>query len=251
MRARAIKILFLVMAAALRSIAQDVPELDNTAKTERISLLTYARVISSAKGAYRFDQNLVPTFRLNDWLRLEAGLRFGERPGHFSSYYHYKFELRTKQFWNTLRVLARISDNVISYPEPAYRKTNELVAAEAKWPVSGAWELFAGSGYVFSAQQNNNTEAVPTRHGEHRDYPIFKISARYLLRKGFLETTYGSYDTFNPYELDKPFFQEMLEYDILGHTALYSYFRYQYNGDVRTPENYFLGVGVRLLLMHS
>jgi hypothetical protein len=241
-----------LLTIGMNGLAQDVPEVgEATTKTERISLLTYARVIRSAEGAYRFDQNVVPTFRLNEWLRLEAGLRFGERPGHFSSYYHYKLELRTKQFWNTFRVLARISDNVISYPDPAYRKTNELVAAEAKWRATRAWEFFAGSGYVFSAQQNNHTEAIPTHQGVHNDYPIFKVSVRYLLKKGFLETTYGSYDTFNPYEPDKPFFQEMLEYDMIGRTALYSYLRYQYNGDVRTPENYFLGIGVRVPLLHS
>lgn len=232
-------------------MAQDVSERNEAEEVEQISLLTYVRVISDPDGAFRFDQNVVPTFRLNDWLKLEAGLRFGERPEHFNSYFHYKFELRTKQFWNTLRMLARISDNVIRYPDPGYRKTNDLVAAEAKFPAAKSFELLFGSGYVFSAKQTDHTEPTPTRSGLHNDYPIFKVAVRYLLKKGFLETVYGSYDTFNPYELEKPFFQEMLEYDVMGHTALYSYFRYQYSGSVRTPENYFLGLGVRVPLMHS
>lgn len=215
---------------------------------EKITLLTYVRVISSAKGQYRFDQNIVPNIRLNKWLRLEAGIRFGERPGRFNAYYHYKLELQTRRFWNTVRVLARISDNVIRYPSPSYRKTNELFAVEGRIKALPSLQLLGGGGYLFSAQQNHNTEALPTRQGDHNDYFIFKLSARYLLDKGFLETTFGSYDTFNPYEPDKPFFQESFEYDMPRHCTAYSYFRYQYDGDVLTPNNYFLCIGVRVPL---
>jgi hypothetical protein len=213
-----------------------------------MTILAYARVISDAHGHYRMDQSIVPNIRLNSWLRVEAGIRFGERTQRFNSYYHYKLELQTKSFWNTIRLAARISDNVIRYPSPSYRKTNELVLAEATFRVTPLIHFIGAGGYVWSAQQNNNTEALPTRQGKLHDYGIYKATVRFLLPKGFLETSFGSYDTFNPYEPDRPFFQEGFEYRLSKRCTSYNYFRYEYHNTVFTPYNYFLGLGVKLHL---
>jgi hypothetical protein len=215
---------------------------------DKITLLTYVRAISNASGSFRMDQNIVPNFRLNKLLRLEAGLRYGERPNMFNSYFHYKLELQTRSFWNTLRFIARISDNVISYPYPSYRKTNEVFVAEAKFSLSKSWQLMTAGGYVFSAQQNDNKEALPTNKGVHNNYPAFKLSLRYLLSKGFLETSFGSYDTFNPYELNKPFLQEAFEFELSGRCTTYNYFRCEYNERLSTPYNYFVSFGLRFRL---
>ncbi|WP_331971622.1 hypothetical protein [Ohtaekwangia sp.] len=218
-------------------------------REERISVLTYTRIISDAHGHYRFDENIVPNFRLNNWLRLEAGIRYGQRTQKFNSFYHYKLELQTKWLWKTVRVLTRISDNVIRYPSPAYRKTNELAAIEGKFIPLHSLQLIGGLGYLVSARQNNNTEALPTRKGDHSNYGIFKVAARYLLPKGFLETSFGSYDTFNPYEPDKPFLQEGFEYELSKRCTTYDYFRYEYNKSIFTPYNYFLSFGLKIRLL--
>lgn len=243
MRIVLVSVLFL---SIIKVSAQEQPTEKKV--SDKITLLTYVRVISNAHGSIRMDQNIVPNFRINKLLRLEAGLRYGERPQQFNSYFHYKLELQTKSFWNTLRFLARISDNVISYPSPKYRKTNEVIVAEAKFPLSPSWELMTGAGYIFSAQQNNNKEALPTNQGIHKNYPAFKIALRYLIPKGMFETSYGSYDTFNPYELDKPFLQEAFEYELSSRCTTYNYFRYEYNRNLFTPFNYFLSLGLRFRL---
>ena len=111
-------VIALVSIGSFNGIAQNVNlpiAKDGLAKpkSDKITLLTYARVISDAKGNLRADENVVGNFKLINWLKLEAGYRQGERPHSFDSYYHYKFELQTKSFWKTVRVIGRISDNVI------------------------------------------------------------------------------------------------------------------------------------------
>ena len=219
-------------------------------KPDKVSLLTYIRVISDNKGNVRADQNIAPTFRLVNWLNLQVGLRYGEKPQNFNSYYHYKVELKSKWFWKTVRVLARMSDNVITAPPPTYRKTNKLIIAEAKYPISSHFLVSVGGGYVFSSQQNNVTDALPTNLGTQLNYPIFKLSVRYTLKnKGFLEATYGSYDVFNPYYYKTPFMQVSTEQELSPLCTFYSYFRYQYNNNVFTPVNYFFCAGIRFHLV--
>ncbi len=212
-------------------------------------MLLYARVISDASGNVRVDQNIVPNFRLNNWLRVEAGVRFGERPQKFDSYYHYKLELQTKSFWKTVRFFGRLSENVIQYPMPVYAKSNYLIVAELKRPVAHSLVAMLAWGYVFSAQQNNSLDAIPATTGSVSGYPTYKIALRYLLGdKGFIEAVYGAYDVFNPYVLSSPFLQTSFEYELGERTALYSYFRYQYNSAITTPLNDFIGLGVKLSL---
>ncbi|HWY33037.1 MAG TPA: hypothetical protein VNX68_00235 [Nitrosopumilaceae archaeon] len=214
-------------------------------QSDKASLLTYMRVISNSNGSFRTDQNIVPKFILSSWLRLEVGFRCGERPQHLNSYYHYKAELQTRYFWRTARIIARISDNVIQFPNPIYRKTNELFAVETKFPLYHSFQGIVSGGYVFSAQQNNDISALPTSQGTQANYPIFKLALRYLIKdKGFVEMVYGSYDVFNPYEINRPFTQFSSEYELSHSATLYSYLRYQYDYNAFKPYNYFLGLGV-------
>ncbi|MGZ3931357.1 MAG: hypothetical protein ACXVP0_08395 [Bacteroidia bacterium] len=216
---------------------------------DKINLLVYARVISDSKGNGRVDENIVPAFRLTDWLTLEAGIRYGQRPQQLNSYYHYKIELQTKSFWKTARVIARISDNVIIYPTPSYRKTNCLFAIETKYALSRSWLAMAAGGYVFSAQQNNATDATPSSKGVPSSYPVFKLALRYRFKAGgFTEAAFGSYDVFNPYALNSPFVQAAAEFRISRSCTSYSAFRYQYANSVNTPLNYFLVLGLKFHL---
>ncbi|MEP6736102.1 MAG: hypothetical protein ABJA70_11320 [Chryseolinea sp.] len=208
-------------------------------------MLAYVRAISDVKGNWRVDQNLVANFRINKLLRIEGGLRYGERPHHFNSYYHYKLELQTKWFYNIFRIIGRISDNVILYPDP-YRKTNEIIAAESRYKLSESFTLLASCGYVFSATEMENTEAWPTLNGRIKNYAVWKTGLRYRHDRIDLETTYGSYDTFNPYEPDQPFLQETGFFEITENYSIYGNFRYQFNKNPGTPLNYFFGAGVRL-----
>ncbi len=219
-------------------------------KPDKISLLLYSRIISDSKGNLRIDENIVPNFKLNNWLRLELGLRQGERPQRFDSYYHYKVELQTKSFWKKLRFIARLSDNVIKYPAPDYVKSNYLVIAESKWPLSQNFVALAAAGYNFSFQKNFSQETTPLiNEGDKNNYPVFKLALRYLLNeKGFIEAVYGSYDVFNPYLLTSPFVQISSEYEIGARSDLYLYYRYQYNNSLDVPLNDFLGIGVKLRL---
>lgn len=219
-------------------------------KPDRISLLLYSRIISDSKGNLRIDENVVPNFKLNNWLRLELGLRQGERPQRFDSYYHYKIEVQTKSFWKTLRFVVRLSDNVIKYPNPDYVRSNYLVIAESKWPLSKNFVALAAAGYNFSFQKNYSHETAPLiNEGDKNNYPVFKIALRYLINeKGFIETVYGSYDVFNPYLLASPFIQVSSEYEMSKHCDWYLYYRYQYNNSINMPLNDFLGIGVKLHL---
>ena len=134
-------------------------------KTEAVSLLLYNRLIIDAKGNVRTDQNIVPTFRLNKLLKLQVGFRLGERPHNLNSYYHYKIELQTKQFWNTLRFIARMSTNVIESTGPdlgdPYTKSNYLGVAEVKYPLSKKFLLAGGLGYLYAFKKANYLKEHP------------------------------------------------------------------------------------------
>ena len=219
-------------------------------KPDKISLLLYCRIISDAHGNVRVDENLVPNFKLNSWLRMELGLRQGERPQRFDSYYHYKLELQTKSLWKSVRFIARVSDNVIKYPSPDFTKSNYLLIAESKWKLSRDFVALLAAGYVFSFQKNNSTDGTPAlNEGDRNNYPTYKVALRYLFNgKGFVEAVYGAYDVFNPYLLSSPFLQVSSEYEIAHHCDLYTYYRYQYNNAINSPLNDFLGIGVKLHL---
>jgi hypothetical protein len=222
----------------------------NKPTKDKISLLIYERIIFDARGKFRTDQNYIGNFKLVNWLKLEAGIRLGQRPSAFDSYYHYKLELQTKYFFKTVRAIARLSDNVINYPTPSYRKTNKLFAIEAKYPLSNLFQVVAAGGYVFSSQQNKEPNALPTNKGIQNNYPIFKVGIRYIVKdKGFFEAAWGSYDVFNPYILNSPFFQLSTDYDLSHLCSFYSYFRYQYNNYVFNPASYFIAAGIKFHLV--
>jgi hypothetical protein len=243
------KILISIVLFGFSGMAQNPKDTAHTEKEQSkpglVHLTTYMRIISSSNGSFRTDENVVTNFRLGNLLRVEAGIRFGQRPGHLDSYYHYKLELQTKLFWKVVRLVARISDNVINYPSPVYRKTNELFAIETKFPLSHSLQVLACGGFLFSSQQNSVTDALPTSSGTQSNYPVFKLSLRYLVKnKGFLEAVYGSYDVFNPYGINSPFAQIGGDCELTDKCSLMGYFRYQYNYNVFTPNNYFLGLGL-------
>ncbi len=107
------------------------------------------------------------------------------------------------------------------------------------------FQIFAGGGYVFSSQQNNHLDMLPTSQGIQKNYPIFKVAVKYLLNeKAHIELAYGSYDIFNPYAVNSPFGQLTGNFDLSNLCTLCSYFRYQYNNAVFTPYNYFFSAGI-------
>jgi len=244
------KIIFLFLFGLRITLSAQQPDSVNEPPREKISLLVYARVITDANGNWRIDQNIVPNFRLNRWLKLELGVRHGETTNQFGAYYHYKLELQTKSFWKKVRFVARMSDNVVDYTTPDYRRSNYLFIAESKLPLSKSWIILAAFGYVYSSTQNNSQEGLPNIDaGKGNNYPTYKAGLRYLIRdKGNLDLVVGSYDVFNPYLLVSPFTQAGFDYEITKRTALYSYFRYQFDHQIDIPLNYFLGAGVKLHL---
>jgi cold shock CspA family protein len=146
-----------------------------------------------------------------------------------------------------VRIIARLSDNLNHAPAPTYRKTNKLFAIETKIPLSKSFRLLAAGGYVFTSQQDGNADVLPTSSGVQDNYIIFKFSLRYLIKnKGFIETTFGSYDVFNPYTLNTPFTQLTGEVELSHKYVLYSYFRYQYDNDIFRPDNYFMSAGLKI-----
>jgi uncharacterized membrane protein YkvA (DUF1232 family) len=243
-------IVFVILFGA-HVIAQekkDSAATNNQLKANKIVLLTYVRVISDSKGSVRIDENYVGNFKLINWLNLEAGLRFGEHPPNLNSYFHYKLELQTKYFWKTLRLAARMSDDVSNNPAPAYRRTNKIFLAEAKYPLSSRFMVRAGVGYLFSSQQNI-PDILPTNLGKQDSYLLFKIAVRYVQKKnGFFELAYGTYDVFNPYSYNQPFAQIITEQELSHLCTFFSYFRYQYDYNVFRPYNYFFCVGVKFHL---
>lgn len=248
------RVVFFIIVAigGVNGNAQKLDSLEaerDTGKTEsdRVTLLLYMRVIRDVNGNVRMDQNIVPNFKLNQWLRLEVGLRHGERPEQFASYNHYKLELQTKSFWKTVRFLARLSDNVIEFPQPQYVKSNYLFIAEGKRKISRTLTALLAYGYVFTYQENNVNQAEPVTTGAANNYPTYKIGLRYALKdKGFLEASYGAYDVFNPYLLSSPFTQATFDYEIGRRWTFYSYFRYQFYQSLDTPVNYFTAFGAKL-----
>ncbi len=209
----------------------------------RIKVICYERIIFNSKGTWRTDQNLLGNFQMIHWLRLEAGIRFGEQPSAWNAYTHYKLELQSKWFYNTFRTIARLSNDVVNSPLPTYRKTNEIFVTEIKHALSQSLHIMAGGGYVVSFQENNNNNILPTNSGIQNNYPVYKISLKYIYKKSEIEMTYGSYDVFNPYLYNKPFVQTLGMYNISNKCKLQGYFRYQYNKTFDVPENYFISLG--------
>ena len=230
--------------------AQDKPATESGsvhAPEEKLNLLFYTRIIQSADGQFRIDQSLVSNFKLSPWLRLELGLRHGERSGKFMAYDGYKVELQTKSFFRIVRFVARMSDKISDYPTPSYAESNYLLIAEGKYPVSHAFTVLGALGTVWSTHRDNTTDGLPAVKGAGDPYLTYKVGVRYHLKdRGFLEATAGSYDVFNPYALDSPFVQLALDYEISHRWTFYSYFRHQYDWHTGAARNEFLCVGVRL-----
>lgn len=211
--------------------------------------MVYARVISDANGNFRFDENLVANIPLTSWLKLESGIRQGERPQQFDSYFHYKLELQTKWLDKKLRLIGRLSDNVISYPSPSLARTNYLLIAESKWPLYGSFSLLLAGGYDFTFQKDRSSDKFPILgNGVQDNFPVYKVALHYKLHRGSAEAVWGSYDVFNPYLLTAPFFQLTFEHELSERFDLYSYFRYQYDHSPEKPLNDFLGFGIKLSL---
>src|SRR6185437_8938796 len=112
MRAARILIISLLFANKLQAQVPVMPDSTTKAGAIENSFSIYVRGIRDVNGNKRVDETLLGDFRLLNWLKLQAGLRFGERPQHFGSYYYYKMELSTKFFRNRIRGIVRISDNV-------------------------------------------------------------------------------------------------------------------------------------------
>lgn len=253
-RIRSLILLFLMGSLLLKAspavILKDTVAAKAARKSDKLRLVTYIRVISDARGAWRTDQNVVTNFAIGKLFRGEAGFRLGERPSHIPAYYHYKLELQTRYLWKTVRALARLSDNIFSYPSPSFRKTNEIFVAELRSPVWHSLQLLGGAGYVFSSQQNKSLDALPVGVGHsnypiaQNNYPVFRVMLRYMTKKGYAEGTFGSYDVFNPYYYNSPFLQVMGERELSELCTLTGYFRYQYNYSIQTPLNYFFSLGL-------
>ena len=201
----------------------------NDKKKDAFSILVYTRTISNSKGDFRFDQNVAPNFKILKWLRMEVGIRHGEAAGNLDAYSHYKVEFQTKSFFNRTRLIMRLSDNIESYGVSNFSRTNYLGLAETKIPVSQRWEAIANIGYVVIYKQNHVNEDAPLFFGDSGQHGIYKFGIKYKMKKGALEAALGTYDVFNPYQLNQPFYQVGLDYDLWERGKLYSYYRYQYN----------------------
>jgi hypothetical protein len=207
--------------------------------------LFYTRTVRDVHGNLRFDQNVVPTITLNKLLRLELGLRHGETTHVFDAYYHYKVELQSRYFWRTVRIVTRLSDNIIKSPD-IFSKSNYLAIAETRVRLSSRFVGLFGVGGVVSFQRDGIKDAVPSLHGGKKVYPTYRASLRYLLTNDwFVSGVIGAYDTFNPYLPESPFLQIDTEYDLSNKIALYAYFRYQYERHIDVGLNDFLGLGIR------
>lgn len=253
-------LLFLSLLSSIPATAQLVNKTDSlqtavpehaVKKTEAVSLLLYNRLIIDAKGNIRTDQNIVPTFRLNNLLKLQVGFRLGERPHNMNSYYHYKVELQTKQFWNVLRFIARMSTNVIESTGPdlgdPYTKSNYLGVAEVKYPLSKKFLFAGGLGYLYSFKKTNYLEGSPVTDGTQNNHLIYKAAIHYEFNpRGYVGVAFGTYDVFNPYNLNEPFAQVDCEYDFSERATLYTYYRYQEAGHFNEPLNSFICTGIRL-----
>ncbi|WP_338870532.1 hypothetical protein WBJ53_23015 [Spirosoma sp. SC4-14] len=254
--ALSISLLAKPVCAQMSVDTQTVEEADDVRDTkpepvrkETASLLIYNRTIIDANGHVRTDQNFVPNIRLNSFLKLELGFRIGERPQtqRVDAYDHYKIELQTKSFWNTLRFIARMSTNIIKAPQPTYTKSNYIGVAEGKFPLSKRFMAVGGLGYVYSFQKNNDVEASPVTAGSETSHILYKAAIRYRFDpRGFVEGVFGTYDVFNPYQTNEPFTQVDCEYELSPRATLYGYVRYQDENKFNVPLNVFQCVGIRV-----
>lgn len=220
-----------------------------SAKKPPVSLLIYNRTIIDDKGNVRTDQNIVPTIRLNHLLDLQLGFRIGERPQtqRFDSYDQYKVELRTHYLQNTVRFFARMSTGITKLPTPTSTKSNYMVVAEGKYPLSKKFTALGGLGYLYSFQKTDFTKGEPVASGTQTNHLLYKATLRYAFDpKGFVEAVYGLYDVFNPYQTNQPFSQIDLEYDLSERATLYGYVRYQDNDRFTQRLNVFQCIGVRI-----
>ena len=255
------KSFFLLLMLTAAGASAQTPERPDSLRTtatanksrriETASLLLYNRIILDARGNVRFDQNVVPTFRITSLFRLQVGFRLGERPNNFNSYYHYKVELQTKQFWNAIRLLARMSTNVIENPGPnggsPYTRSNYLGVAEGRYPLSEKFTLTGGVGYLYSFRSDNDLEGLPITAGSQNNHILYKAALHYEFNpRGFVGAAFGTYDVFNPYNLNEPFAQVDCEYDFSERSTLYTYYRYQEAGHFNQPLNSFICLGIRL-----
>lgn len=211
-----------------------------------INVLFYTRFIQQAGGINRYDCNIVSNFRLSSLLRMELGFRHGESGGEFGAYLGYKVELQTKNFFNRVRLLTRVSDRIVRYPSPLYSNSNYLIIAEGRIPIGEYFYFLAAAGYVWTFTRENELEGWPSSSGTTDSYPTYKFGIRYKFKKGFLDASYGAYDVFNPYLISSPFSQVTLDYDLSRQWAIYTYFRYQFYQSMATPLNYFATMGIRV-----
>jgi hypothetical protein len=235
-----------------KAVAQDGEELPvpKSKAPERAYVMTYVRVVVDNNGNVRTDENVVPNFKINKLLRVELGLRHGQNAERFNAYYHYKVELQTRLLLNTFRFFGRMSDNVVEFPYPSYRRTNIVFVGEARRSIGSKVVVLAGGGYVISHQQNNSTDALPLVNlGTKNNYGVWKATFRYRFRKEmFAECTWGSYDVFNPYIPKTPFLQTLAEAKLNHLVDFFCYYRYQYDRSPDKPLNHFFSAGIRLHL---
>jgi len=228
--------------------AQKVDSLRKSAKRpeDKMTLSLYERVIWDAQGNARYDENIVSNFKLNPWLRGEGGIRFGHRPEKFDSYFHYKLELQTKFFWQTVRFFIRLSNDV-NKSTPVYARSYYLAVAEIKQPISKSFSFLGSFGEVLATHRDNTTDVSPSFSGVQTNYFAYRIGLRYLLKeKGYMEGMIGNYDVFNPYMPSNSFLQTHFEYDLSRRVSFTSNLRYQFNTSLDKPLGYFIIAGVKL-----
>lgn len=213
---------------------------------DKITLSLYERVIWDNQGNVRYDENIVSNFKINPWLRGEGGIRFGHRPDKFDSYFHYKLELQTKSFWQTIRFFIRLSNDATK-SNPVYARSYYLAVAEVRRPISKSFSFLGAWGLVHATQRDNSSDVAPSFSGRQTDYLAYKVGLRYLLKeKGFMEAMVGNYDVFNPYMPSNSFLQMHFEHDLSKRVSFTSNLRYQFNTSFDKPLSYFIIAGVRL-----
>jgi hypothetical protein len=221
----------------------------SSVKINQILISSYIRIITDAKGKTRVDENIVANIPLNKWFATELGIRKGERPERFDSYYHYKIDLQTKAFWKRVKLVARMSHNVNQYPTPTYRKSNYLLFAESRWPVTRSLLLTASGGHAISFQENDTQADLPTTRGAKVNYFIFRLGLKYVIKnKLAIEGAYGTFDVFNPYLPQNAFVQLNSELELTPRFSVFAYYRYQYNNSFSVLNNNYTGFGARMRL---
>ncbi len=243
-------VIVLLSFCSLRMASQKQDSLpkNNRRPEDKLRLSLYERFIANRNGLLRTDQNLVANFRIYKWLRADLGIRSGERISpRNTSYSAYKLELQTRYFNGTTRALVRLSNNIIGYLDPKLRRTNQLFALENRVPLGSRLQALVGCGYVFPYTQYHSQSSLPLINSNSLNpYPIFKMTLKYFSAKkdGFIEYTFGSYDVFNAYELNRPFMQVAFEKDLNEKMQLFGYYRYQMDGTLMMYYNNFLSVGL-------